>query len=399
MVDRFREPSIYGDVDEGWFPLQAYTLRHRKRHGFVLVTMTLVIVGVFGCTGLAIDIGRIFIAKNEAQAYCDAAALAAAGALDGTTNGIALAQAAVANSANTWNFGTATFKNTSVTFAKLAAGPWVSSPSPASEALYVRVTATTPVALYFLPLVSKQTALSFVSTAAAGQIPITSLSRGIAPYTVVSTITTGPKFGLVVGQSYDLQWPQYNGTRAHCGPASPEKCFNSPPCSGESQASLAAVVSNWGSSLNGYWGDTSNSLIAKQILDLVQLAPVAVGTNILPYLTNGNKASEAGYLDQRASQDNDTTHSTVNTYLSSSIHNGRRLTPVIVVNPENTSHTTVTGYGQFLLSANGSPSDYYAKTTNGNDPFCATYAGPYNIGSLSPGAGGTTGASIVRLIE
>jgi hypothetical protein len=298
-----------------------------------------------------------------------------------------------------WNFGTTTFKNISVTFSKLANGPWVSSPSPASETFYVRVTATTPVALYFLPLVSNQTALSVVTTAAAGQIPITSLSRGIAPFTVVSTNTTAPKFGLVAGQAYDLQWPQYNGTRAHCGPGSPEKCFNSPPCSGDSQASLAAVVSNWGSSLNGYWGDTSNSLIAKQILNLVQLAPVAVGTNIHPYLTNGNKASEARYLDQRASQDSDTTHTAVDAYLSSSTHNGRRLIPVIVVNPESTSQTTVIGYGQFLLSANGSPSDYYTKTTNGNDPFCAAYAGPYNIGSLNPGSGGTTGASIVRLIQ
>jgi hypothetical protein len=360
--------------------------------------MALVTVGIFACTGLAVDVGRILIAKNEAQSYCDAAAIAAAVALDGTSTGIARAQASVANSANRWNFGSSTFQNTSITFAAESTGPWQANPSPAGN-VYVRVAATAPVALYFLPLVMAQTTFNVVATAAAGQVPINSLSRGIAPYTAVSTNDTGPNFGLVVGELYDLQWPQYNGTRAHCGPGSPEKCFNSPPCSGDSVASLAAVVSNWGSSINGYWGDGANSAIAAEILDLVQLAPVAVGTNIHPYLSNGNKSSEARYLDERASQDRDTTNNTLSTYLSSSTHNGRRLIPVIIVNPSSPTQTTVIGYGQFLLKANGSPSDYYVKTTNGNDPFCAVYAGPYNIGSVGAGAAGTTGASVVRLIQ
>ncbi|MCX6631306.1 MAG: hypothetical protein NTW28_27150 [Candidatus Solibacter sp.] len=244
-----------------------------------------------------------------------------------------------------------------------------------------------------------QTRFNVVTTAAAGQIPLTTLARGVAPYTAVSTNTTGPMFGLVVGNSYDLQWPQYNAARAHCGPAQPEKCFNSPPCSGDSEASLTAVVSNWGSSISGYWGSTSNSGISAAILDLVQLAPLTVGANLFPYMSTGNKASEAGYLDQRASQDTDTTHNIVSTYLSSGTHNGRRLIPVAVVNPSSPSTTTVSVYGQFLLMANGSPSDYYIKKTNGNDPYCAVYAGPYNIGGLGPGAGGTTGASTKRLIQ
>lgn len=56
--------------------------RSRREGGVVLVTMALVLVGVFGCTGLAIDIGRMFSARNEAQAYCDSAATAAAMDLD-----------------------------------------------------------------------------------------------------------------------------------------------------------------------------------------------------------------------------------------------------------------------------------------------------------------------------
>ena len=376
--------------------------RPGRQRGFVLVTMALAAVGVFAVVGLAVDVGRMFIAKNETQAYCDSAALAAALALDGTTTGIARAHAAVTASANHWNFGTTSISNSSATFSTAAAGPWVASPNPATGYRYARVTATVPVALYFLPLVVAKSTFSLVSSAAAGQIAITSFKRGVAPYTAVSTNTTGPSFGLVVGNSYDIQWPQYNNTRAHCGPIlpnTPEKCFNSPPCSGDSEATLIAVVSNWAASIDGFWGGGSNSLIAAEVLDLVQLEPVAVGTNIYPFLSNGNKASEAGYLDQRANQDTDISDSTVTAYLASSVHNGRRLIPVIIVDPSDPTHTNVSGYGMFLLLTNGSPSDYYVKKTNGNDPYCAIYAGPYNIGGIGPGAGGTTGASAVRLVQ
>jgi hypothetical protein len=38
--------------------------------------------------------------------------------------------------------------------------------------------------------------------------------------------------------------------------------------------------------------------------------------------------------------------------------------------------------------------------SNGNDPFCAMYAGPYNVGSEDPsGATSGTGAYRVKLVE
>lgn len=365
----------------------------------VLIMIAVAAVALVAAIGLAVDLGRMFIVKNETQAFCDSAALAAALALDGTSAGISNARAAVAGSTNRWEFGTAPVSSPLLTFANTAGGPWVANPSAGAGYLYARVKATVPLRLYFLPIITAQTTHDVVSSAAAGQIVLTSLNRGLAPYTAVSTNPTGPNFGLVPGQSYDLQWPQYNSERAHCGPSQPDRCFNSPPCSGESEASKAAVVSNWGASINGYWGASSNSEIAAEILDLVQLQPVAVGTNLWPLLSNGNKASEAVYLDQRASQDRETSVNTVASYLASSTRNGRRLIPVLVVNPVNPSNTQVTGYGQFLLLANGSPSNYYQRATNGNDPFCALYVGPYNIGSLGPGAGGSTGASYTRLVQ
>src|SRR5229473_4191518 len=110
----------------------AVSRRKGEDGGYVLVTMAIAAFALIGVMGVAVDIGRMFIAKNETQAYCDAAALAAALQLDGTTTGITHAKTAVTNSTNTWNFNTATISNPTVTFALTSAGPWVANPNPAS---------------------------------------------------------------------------------------------------------------------------------------------------------------------------------------------------------------------------------------------------------------------------
>ena len=128
-----------------------------------------------------------------------------------------------------------------------------------------------------------------------------------------------------------------------------------------------------------------------------------LGDNIAPVLSNGNKAAEAVYLDERSGQDHETTN-VYTDYLASTVHNGRRLLPVPVVDPTSATSTTVIGYASFLLYSNGSNSDpttnYYRHQTNGNDPFCAIYAGPYTFGSNDPSAATTgTGAYRVKLVE
>ena len=374
-------------------------MRPKSRRGFVLVTMALSTVAVLGVVGLAVDVGRLFVARNELQVYCDSAAIAAAAALDGTSAGIALASSAAIASPNKWNFGTTAVLNPLVTFSQAQAGPWLAAPNPAAGYTYAHVAAAVTVPLYFLPLVVGQRTSGVTAAATAGQISITSLPRGLAPYTAVSTNTTGPAFGFVIGDSYTIHWPTYNANRAGCDINHPTRCFNSPPCDGDPPASLSAVVANWGPKYHGYWGSDSNHDIAAAVMDTIQLAPLTVGDNLDPLLTPGNKQSEAGYLDQRASQDTDTSHNNVSQYLASASRNGRRLLPVAIVNPIDPDHTIVIGYGQLLLLSNGSPSDYYKKNGNGNSPYCAIYVGPFNIGSLGPGAGGTTGASSVRLVE
>ena len=118
-----------------------------REHGFVLVTMAIAAIALIGVLGLAVDVGRMFIAKNETQTYCDSAALAAALALDGTTTGVSSATAAVTNSANAWNLNTTKVSNPTVTFGTSISGPWLSNPSPADGYNFARVSATVPLAV------------------------------------------------------------------------------------------------------------------------------------------------------------------------------------------------------------------------------------------------------------
>ena len=59
--------------------------------------------------GMAFDLGRVYIARNEAQIFADAASMAAAKQLDGTAAGLDRARAAVAAMPNRWNLGTEDF--------------------------------------------------------------------------------------------------------------------------------------------------------------------------------------------------------------------------------------------------------------------------------------------------
>ena len=89
---------------------------NRKRRGFVLVAMSVTLLVLLAMLGLAFDVGRIYIAKNEAQVYCDAAAMAAASKLDGTEAGLKRAREAALGITTRWNLGTQEFRNVTVEF-------------------------------------------------------------------------------------------------------------------------------------------------------------------------------------------------------------------------------------------------------------------------------------------
>jgi uncharacterized membrane protein len=90
--------------------------RQSNERGFVLIAMSVALVLMLAVMGLAFDFGRIYIARNEAQVYTDAAAMAAAAKLDGTDAGLDRARQAVARLPMRWNLGTKSFTGVVVEF-------------------------------------------------------------------------------------------------------------------------------------------------------------------------------------------------------------------------------------------------------------------------------------------
>jgi uncharacterized membrane protein len=114
-------------------------MRNRQK-GFVLIGMAVGMLVLLATLGMAFDFGRIYIARNEAQVFTDAAVLTAALKLDGTSSGLENARAAVGKMPQRWNLGTQTFENVTVEFS--ADGKkWEASPEDATAVAYARVSA------------------------------------------------------------------------------------------------------------------------------------------------------------------------------------------------------------------------------------------------------------------
>jgi uncharacterized membrane protein len=113
--------------------------RNRQR-GFVLIAMAAAMFLLLAVIGMAFDFGRIYIARNEAQIFTDAASMAAAAQLDGTASGFARARAAVARLPNRWNLGTEDFRGVVVEFSS-DSRKWEPEPKDAAAVQYARVTA------------------------------------------------------------------------------------------------------------------------------------------------------------------------------------------------------------------------------------------------------------------
>jgi uncharacterized membrane protein len=111
-----------------------------KRRGFVLIAMSVTMLLLLAVMGLAFDVGRVYIARNEAQVFTDAAAMAAASKLDGTKAGLDQAKDAVAHVPMRWNLGTQEFRGVIVEFSA-DGSKWEIEPRDPSGVTMARVTA------------------------------------------------------------------------------------------------------------------------------------------------------------------------------------------------------------------------------------------------------------------
>ena len=354
-----------------------------QRRGYVLLSVGAATIVLLGAVGLAVDLGRMYIVKGEAQTFADSAALAAVLELDGTSAGITRAQSAVTNNPNRNSFGTASFTGTTVEFAQASAGPWSTNPGSSTGYAFARVNATVNVPIYFMGLAASKSETSVVASAVAGQVPKTSFSVGVFPFSPYAHTLIGPDFGLEIGKQYTLRWPANpkwgNGNGANL-------------CQGDNSQSMAIIAGAAAGSERGYIEDTSASLIRNTIIDDYQSITRTVGD--LALMTGGAKQSQLDSLLTRISQDTDTTASNFSSYTG----NGRR----IIAAPINDggsplgSNNRIVGIGGFFLTRTG---DY---GNGGGQAWCAEFIGCWLQGSSHKCAvnGGTNaaGAFVARLI-
>jgi hypothetical protein len=349
------------------------------------------LIALIGMLGLAVDLGRVYITKNEAQAFTDAAALAGARCLNGKSSGITNANAAVTAtmSTNRWNMATTAFTsgNTVTEFATTATGPWVANPPLAAGYSYTRVTATPTLGLSFMAIVGSPNTQAVGAQSVAGIIPASFPKGGYLPFTVFAhTLTGDPNFGFVPGEEYTFLWPGN------------VKVGNN-SCRGDNSQQWINNASAGTGSDRGYFELQSAVSIRQAILGQRQTSPLSIGDVLT--LTNGQKQTEQDALTALANRDTDQQDYNPNSSGVAPPYNGNGARLVLLpINSGFTGDPTaappilpkqVLTFGAFLL-----PMHYDG---SGNKSWCAIYMGSKSVGSegVSPIAG--AGAYVTKLLQ
>ena len=362
------------------------TRNRPNQRGYILMSVGAASIVLIGSVGLAVDLGRMYITKGEAQTFADSAALAACLELDSTSDGIERARSAVANNPNRNAFGATAFTGTVVEFALASTGPWSTNPGSSTGYAFVRVNATVSVPLYFVALAVNRSQTDVVASAVAGQVPKTSFSAGLFPFSPYAPLPNSPPdFGLNTGRLYTLRWP----ANPNIGNAQGN---GSNMCPGDRNGAMLTVASAAGGSERGFIEDTSANLIAQTIIDDYQTVFRNVGD--LVNMTGGAKQSQLTSLSTRINQDSDTTSGSYSSYRG----NGRRIIAA-PINDGGTplgSNNRIVGIGAFFLS----PTGQYG--SGGGQAWCAEYIGCWLQGSphrcAVGGGSAAAGAYVARLI-
>ena len=368
--------------------------RARNQRGFSLAMLALSATVMFAMVGMAVDVGRMFIIKNELQTFADASALAACAKLDGTGSGISTADSIATQGPlgttvpNGWNFDTVAISNVSTSYATSLNGTYDSAATASAANVntyaFIKVTANATMSLYFLPVISGipfQYALS--ASATGGQMKQTGgvSGGGWAPFAPEAhDINDTTNFGFTPGHIYTLKWG--NGGATTCSGD-----LNDPWPTGQDQnpsSEHGFVDIGTGNSNANIKDAIVNSDYPPSGMTISSTAP----NNILSAVPGNRGHSISDALDSRSAQDSDQTSLTYAAYKSAKAGNGRRILVVPVSEGWGLLHgagggnsdVTVMGFASFLI-----PPSADISFTSG--PFCAEYIG------RATSWGGTAGAS------
>ena len=348
--------------------------------GFSLPLLICCAVVLFGMLGLAFDMGRMFITKNELQTFADASAMAALSSMNGTQQGIQAANATATAGPlgtvkpNGYNFDTTAITDVTATYATSFGGTYDSYATASSPATnnyaFIKVTANANLPMNFLPVIpGVPNSITLSASAIAGQKGSSS-TNSLAPFMPDGhDMTDTIHFGFVVGQEYTLKWG--NGSTTCGGDLNSNPPFVDPdPSSQHGFVNLGQGNSNSALRDAIVYGADPNSPV--QLDTLLQGVPGNRGSSIF------------SALSALAAQDTDDTDTYPDylTALANGTANGRRIITVAIGNPStwngNGNGTEqVAGFGNFLLDTT------YSGTSGA---ICATYLGPANINGVSSGS-------------
>ena len=334
-----------------------------------------------GVAGFAVDLGRIYITKSEAQAFADSAALSAAALLDGTSTGISNATAAATADNDTWRFETSKFTSIGVSFSTSSNGTFIKSPASPLAYNYVQVYVSVSLPLYLIRILSGPTATVSASAVAGNASSITTLPSGVFPFSPYTRAAAygatpddaGDPFGYKVGNIYTLRWGA-PGNKSNCRQGSLTSTDN---------ATTEPLATN--GQVRGYCcASSSASAITAAI---VGLQTFSVTVNSAIQMEPGAEDSDIRHdLPQRSSYDTDNTSEDYATYKDGGKGNGARIVivPINDGNYKGTGTYRALGFATFFL---GTSSDY--SQLGGSDSACGEYLGESSQGSAlyqpSPG--------------
>ena len=359
--------------------------RQKNQRGFSLLLIAASGSVMIGMLGLAFDLGRMFIVKNELQTFVDASAIAACRQLDGSQLGVQTAHNTAtagplgSTRPNGWNFDVNAIANITDTYATSFTGTYDNYATASSNATnnyrFIKVTANATLPLYFLPVIPNlPTSQLLQSTAVGGQQAQNTLTGGMLPFAPdAHNAANTTNFGWTVGQSYTLKWG--NGSTTNCGGDAGFTPPGNPPSEhgfvdigeGNSNSNVRTAIE-----YGGYPNANSSP------------SSLSAGTSLggVP----GNRGSSIfDALNARAAQDSNDTSATYADYVASGTGNNRRLVTVAVAGAwsgnGNNAATSIVGFANFFLL----PS--YSGTSG---PICAIYVGPASINGNSSGGTDST---------
>ncbi len=360
----------------------------RTRRGFVLVLFAFTLPVLLGLAGLAIDIGTMYVVRNEGQTFCDAASIRAALPLNGTSDRIQDAYNAALATPKSWHFGTKAFPSASVDvrFGSAENGPFDSLATAKSAAepnsyWFAKVEVQMPVDMLLLPVLMGPKSSTVRASAVAGRSEVTGMPENVMPFAPFTNKDLCPAcgsaedfYGFTKGKEYTIRWPSNTDSAKKDGTGTGGGGKKT-PCAGDDYAERIVFYDSVASKR-----ETIVFNSADKIKDVIKtgtgMPRIDVGDRV--DRTDGAKTTVGDAFETRWNLDTDTTSSTYAEYASSGTGNGER----IIVLPILDKNNHVVGFGTFFLNRSGA--EYGALT--GNEPLCAEYVGSGLVGG--PGSAG-----------